>query len=168
MINSRFLLYCFTFSCMNVQATPLCFKEVGRYYNIDPVLLESIAKVESNFKHDAIGINKNAKGKVTSKDYGIMQINQLHIRTLIKNKIISSEKDLINNPCLNIQIGAWILHKHFKKCGTNWQCLGTYNVGFSKGKDSIKRKYMVKVYKTYVKLYSYSAKSKKSREKAKK
>lgn len=167
-MNKRwFFLYLLAFSCVSAKATPLCFKQVGKYYNIDPVLLESIAKVESNFKHDAIGINKNSKGKVTSKDYGIMQINQLHVSSLIKNKIITSEKDLINNPCLNIQIGAWILHKHFKKCGTNWQCLGTYNVGFGDSKNSLKRKYMVKVYKTYTELYS-SAARKKTRENIKK
>lgn len=130
-----------------------CFYEAGKYYNIDPALLISIAYVESNFNSAAIGKNKDSKGKILSHDYGLMQINQIHIPELKKLGIIDSENDLISDPCLNIQIGAWILYKHFSRCGVNWTCVGSYNAGFSDKNKERRRKYIMRVYKNYNKIY---------------
>lgn len=48
-----------------------------------------------------------------------------------KRGIIKDERDLLDNPCLNIKIGTEILYNHFSRCGVTWQCLGTYNAGFA-------------------------------------
>lgn len=128
-----------------------CFKEAGVYFNIDPVLLRSIAVVESNLKPESIGKNMNAEGKLLSKDYGLMQINDIHIPALVSDGIISSERDLIENPCLNIKIGAWILYKHFRTCGINWPCLGSYNAGFSDKNTEKRKEYVARVYNIYLK-----------------
>ena len=134
------------------EAGRLCFTEAGSLYNIDPLLLRSIGIVESNLKKDAIGKNRNALGEVLSEDYGIMQINQTHITSLIKRGIIQNKNELLTNPCLNIKIGAEILHNHFAQCGMNWHCLGTYNVGFSKHSQSKRLVYARKIHQIYEKL----------------
>lgn len=128
-----------------------CFIETGNYFRIDPILLRSIAEVESNFNPIAINNNYDANGNIVSKDYGIMQINQSHVPDLIRNGIIKSERDLLSDPCLNIKIGAWILYKHFSRCGINWECLGSYNAGFSESSTQKRKQYALKVHKIYMK-----------------
>ncbi|MFQ6283762.1 lytic transglycosylase domain-containing protein [Yersinia enterocolitica] len=131
------------------MASKLCFSEAGSHFNIDPLLLRSIAIVESNLNNKAIGINRNTEGKVVSRDYGIMQVNQIHVPSLISKGIIKHEKDLMDDPCLNIKVGSAILHEHFKKCGMNWHCLGTYNAGFAKGNHNRRLIYAKKIYAIY-------------------
>lgn len=126
-----------------------CFEEAGYYFKIDPHLLKSIALVESNMNPGEIGINKNAEGQLVSRDLGLMQINDSHLPELKKMGVIRTDKDLLTNPCLNIKVGAWILYRHFSMCGINWQCLGTYNAGFSKKNNAKRREYINRVYRIY-------------------
>lgn len=137
---------------VRADAGRLCFTEAGALYNIDPLLLRSIGIVESNLKKDAIGKNRNARGELLSEDYGIMQINQMHIPSLVRRGIIQDKSELLTNPCLNIKIGSEILHKHFEQCGMNWHCLGTYNVGFSKHTQSKRLHYAKKIHQVYEQL----------------
>ncbi|EHV19978.1 transglycosylase SLT domain protein [Escherichia coli DEC4F] len=112
-------------------ASSACFNEAGTMFRIEPNLIKAIALVESNLKKDSIGKNRDKKNNIKSFDYGLMQINQMHIPMLKKRGIIKDERDLLDNPCLNIKIGTEILYKHFSRCGMTWQCLGTYNAGFA-------------------------------------
>lgn len=100
-------------------------------FRIEPNLIKAIALVESNLKKDSIGKNRDKNNNIKSLDYGLMQINQMHIPLLKKCGIIKDERDLLDNPCLNIKIGTEILYNHFSRCGVTWQCLGTYNAGFA-------------------------------------
>ncbi|MEQ1965686.1 lytic transglycosylase domain-containing protein [Xenorhabdus nematophila] len=145
-----FIIDCF-FS-KNIQA--FCFDEAGRKYGIDPLLLKAISITESQLDPKAINHNKNRLGKTVSSDYGLMQINSYNISKLIKDGVISSKDELINKPCLNVQVGAWVLASSFKICGVNWICLGSYNAGFKKNEEKeIKRNnYANKVYANYRKL----------------
>lgn len=138
-------------------ASPLqtqCFVETGKYFNIDPRLLLSVAIVESNLNTKAIGVNTRADGTIISRDYGLMQINQRHIPLLKARGIIRTENDLLHDACLNIKVGAWILNSHFSRCGRNWPCLGSYNAGFSNKSNTQRKQYMNKVYGVYKKLGS--------------
>ncbi|HAO0465123.1 TPA: lytic transglycosylase domain-containing protein, partial [Escherichia coli] len=101
-------------------------------YLIAPELLKTIAQQESGLVATAINHNKNKSGKIISTDYGIMQINSVHIPELKKLGVIKNKDELLKKPCLNIHTGAWILARHFQRCGVNWECLGSYNAGFSK------------------------------------
>ncbi|EIC5390510.1 lytic transglycosylase domain-containing protein [Salmonella enterica] len=56
----------------------------------------------------------------------------VHIPELKKLGVIKNKDELLKKPCLNIHTGAWILARHFQRCGVNWECLGSYNAGFSK------------------------------------
>ncbi|HDJ0859159.1 TPA: lytic transglycosylase domain-containing protein, partial [Escherichia coli] len=107
-------------------ASSACFNEAGTMFRIEPNLIKAIALVESNLKKDSIGKNRDKNNNIRSLDYGLMQINQMHIPMLKKRGIIQDEQDLLDNPCLNIKIGTEILYNHFSRCGVTWQCLGTY------------------------------------------
>lgn len=139
------ILYVWAIFPANAIASKLCFTAAGAHFKIDPLLLRSIATVESNLNSNAIGINRDIDGNIISRDYGIMQINQMHIPSLISKGIIKNEQELLNDSCLNITVGASILDEHFKICGMNWQCLGSYNVGFSKEKDHERLMYAQKI-----------------------
>ena len=112
---------------MNNNHLDSCFIQAGKRYLIAPELLKTIAQQESGLVATAINHNKNKSGKIISTDYGIMQIPELKKLGVIKDK-----DELLKNPCLNIHTGAWILARHFQRCGVNWECLGSYNAGFSK------------------------------------
>ncbi|BDO53888.1 TPA: lytic transglycosylase domain-containing protein [Escherichia coli] len=117
---------------MNNNHLDFCFIQAGKRYLIAPELLKTIAQQESGLVATAINHNKNKSGKIISTDYGIMQINSVHIPELKKLGVIKNKDELLKKPCLNIHTGAWILARHFQRCGVNWECLGSYNAGFSK------------------------------------
>lgn len=94
-----------------------CFEEAGAMYGISPVLLHAIAKIESNFNPKAINKNKNG-----SYDYGVMQINSVHYKTLGHNIWMS-----LSDPCMNVKVGAWVLARCIKKYGYTWEAVGCYN-----------------------------------------
>ncbi|HAV8321500.1 TPA: lytic transglycosylase domain-containing protein [Escherichia coli] len=133
-------------------ASSACFNEAGTMFRIEPNLIKAIALVESNLKKDSIGKNRDKKNNIKSFDYGLMQINQIHIPMLKKRGIIKDERDLLDNPCLNIKIGTEILYKHFSRCGMTWQCLGTYNAGFAMDNQKKRLQYAQKIYIVYTRL----------------
>lgn len=145
-------LLCMAFTVVmltSVTAQAFCFDEAGARYRVDPLLLRAIARVESGMKPGAIGKNMSGK-KLLSRDFGLMQINERHIPQLRAMGILNSEQDLLDNPCLNVQIGAWVLAKHLQQCGVNWECLGSYNAGFAKGNSPRRMLYARKIYATYM------------------
>ncbi len=114
-------------------------------FRIEPNLIKAIALVESNLKKDSIGKNRDKNNNIKSLDYWLMQINQMHIPLLKKKRgIIKDERDLLDNPCLNIKIGTEILYNHFSRCGVTWQCLGTYNAGFAMDNQKKRQQYAPK------------------------
>lgn len=110
-----------------------CFDEAGSIYNISPRLLWAIAKVESEFRPNAM--NRNTDG---SYDYGLMQINSSWARVL-GNELWSS----LGDPCTNVKVGAWILSNSIRKHGYTWEAVGSYNAS----QKHKRAKYARKVYK---------------------
>jgi len=110
-----------------------CFEEAGAMYGVSPMLLYAIAKTESNFNPKAI--NKNLNG---SYDYGVMQINSVHYKTLGRDLWLS-----LSDPCTNVKVGAWILAQCIKRYGQTWEAVGCYNAVSSEKR----RKYAWRVYK---------------------
>ncbi|WP_387691565.1 lytic transglycosylase domain-containing protein [Photorhabdus sp. RM71S] len=137
--------------CLSSPAHAWCFDEAGARYHINARLLRAIAVWESALNPRAIGVNRK-DGKILSSDYGLMQINSGQLPRLKRMGIIKSEQDLLTNPCLNIQIGAWILAQHLQVCGANWSCLGSYNAGFSPDRESRRQWYSKNVYRKYLQL----------------
>jgi len=96
----------------NAQDLEACFLHAGAYYGVSPLILKAIAEVESGMNPKAINHNRNG-----TKDLGIMQINTIWLKELKKYGI--GEKELLEDPCLNIHIGAWILNRCIAKYGYN-------------------------------------------------
>lgn len=108
------LLWVFLLPCV---CFGFCFEDAGRLYAISPLLLETLAKVESNLNPNAI--NKNANGSV---DIGLMQINSTWMA-----RLNCRAEDLLTNPCTNVMTGAWVLRHCLDIYGYTWQAVGCYN-----------------------------------------
>ncbi|GLO64171.1 lytic transglycosylase [Vibrio sp. MACH09] len=126
-----------------------CFEEAGQRYNVDPLLLKAIAMQESFLNPNAININKNKKGEIVSRDYGLMQINSTWFDDLSDFNVNEST---VMAPCFNVNLGAWVLSSNFSTHGFNWNSVGAYNAGFKKSKQIYRDDYISKIKKHYQEL----------------
>lgn len=153
-------LFILSFSSGPLMASPnsppatfdACFNNAGARYQIEPLLLKAVAKGESSFRPWVTNTNRDKKGNPVSTDYGLMQINSTHVPKLVRMGVIQGAEDLLKRPCLNIQIGAWILAKHFQVCGVTWNCLGSYNAGFRKDRHETREQYANRIWGFYLEL----------------
>lgn len=83
-------------------------------------------------------------------DIGLMQINSTWLKKLSEFGI--NEYDLINNPCINVHVGAWILSTNFANHGYNKKSLGAYNAGFGKSRKAARDRYIGKIEENFYKL----------------
>lgn len=96
-----------------------CYDEAARYQKVNPLILRAIAWQESHNHPDAL--HKNANG---STDYGLMQINSIHLPTLARYGISS---DTLMEPCKSVYIAAWHLRQKMNKYGNTWAAVGAYH-----------------------------------------
>ncbi|HHR3898113.1 TPA: lytic transglycosylase domain-containing protein [Salmonella enterica] len=133
-------------------AQAFCFDAAAAKYHVSPLLIKSIAVGESGLDPHATNDNRDKKtGKITSTDYGLMQVNSTHIPRLVAMGVIRDENDLLNRPCLNVQTGTWILAMHFQTCGVSWNCLGSYNAGFRPDRHETRERYANRIWRIYQK-----------------
>lgn len=99
-----------------------CFTSVGQASGISPELLTAIARVESSL--DPMAINNSHQKRTGSYDIGLMQINSRWLQSLSQFGI--REKELYD-PCVSIEVGAWILVDLFRRHGSSWEAVGAYN-----------------------------------------
>ncbi|MEW8375832.1 MAG: lytic transglycosylase domain-containing protein [Candidatus Thiodiazotropha sp.] len=98
-----------------------CFAEAARRYNIAGELLYAIAAQESRFDPTAVGWNEDG-----SRDIGIMQINSWWLPKLAGFGI---DERRLQEPCINVAVGAWILAGNIARYGYTWDAIGAYNAG---------------------------------------
>lgn len=96
-----------------------CFDEAARYQKVNPLILRAIAWQESHNRPDAL--HKNSNGSV---DYGLMQINSIHLLALAQYGISTGT---LMEPCKNVYIAAWHLRQKMNKYGNSWQAVGAYH-----------------------------------------
>lgn len=113
------LLFLSCIAYANVSTYDPYFQKAGNYYNIPPLLLKNIATIESAGNPNAIRVNNNG-----TKDYGLMQINSIHLRRLSVWGI--NERNILN-PQVNIFAGSYLLSEHIKERGFNLQAIGNYH-----------------------------------------
>ena len=94
-----------------------CFEEAGNRYGINPELLKTIAKTESNLNQKALNQNRNG-----TLDIGLMQINTTWLKTAEVNF-----DNLVEDACYNVMTGARILRQCMDRYGYNWEAIGCYN-----------------------------------------
>ncbi|KAG0163582.1 hypothetical protein DFQ28_007507 [Apophysomyces sp. BC1034] len=96
-----------------------CFDDAAAYQHVNPIILRAIAWQESHNRPDAL--HKNANGSI---DYGLMQINSIHLPKLASYGI--SHQTLMK-PCKAIYIAAWHLRRQMDKYGNTWRAVGSYH-----------------------------------------
>jgi soluble lytic murein transglycosylase-like protein len=96
-----------------------CFDEAAQYQKVNPLILRAIAWQESHNRPSAL--NRNANGSI---DYGLMQINSIHLPTLARYGI---GRETLMEPCKNVYIAAWHLRQKMNKYGNTWQAIGAYH-----------------------------------------
>ncbi|RBL79172.1 hypothetical protein DDE05_59745 [Streptomyces cavourensis] len=124
------------------KLTPRCFEAAGARYRIDPLLLYAIAQVESRMQPGAV--NHNRDGSV---DYGVMQINSVHLPWL-KQRGIDARR-LLDEPCTAVHVGASILADMIGRMGYSWDAVGAYNAGAGQGRAAARSRYATKVWERY-------------------
>jgi soluble lytic murein transglycosylase-like protein len=108
--------------CVATAAMPAradCFDEAAQYQKVNPLILRAIAWQESHNHPDAV--HKNANGSI---DYGVMQINSIHLPTLSQYGI---SRATLMEPCKNVYIAAWHLRQKMNKYGNTWAAVGAYH-----------------------------------------
>jgi len=96
-----------------------CMEVSAKKYSIHPYLIWAIAKTESDFNVRAVGKNTNG-----TTDIGLMQINDTWLKKLSRYGITRGS---LFDPCVSVEVGAWILAHNFKTYGENWRAVGAYN-----------------------------------------
>lgn len=96
-----------------------CFDEAARYQKVNSLILRAIAWQESHNRPDAM--RRNANG---STDFGVMQINSVHLPTLAQYGI---SRSTLMEPCKNVYIAAWHLRRKMNKYGNTWAAVGAYH-----------------------------------------
>lgn len=96
-----------------------CFDDAAAYQHVNPLILRAIAWQESRNRPDAKHVNANG-----SIDYGVMQINTIHLPTLAQYGI---GKEALMSPCKNIYIAAWQLRRQVNRYGNTWAAVGAYH-----------------------------------------
>lgn len=124
-------------------APQMCFDQAGKDYNIDPLLLMSISIQESRLIANAT----NTSNRDGTEDVCGMQINSSHYKKLAGFNI--NRKRLMNDPCICVYTGAWVLAHNFRSYGKNWDSVGMYNTGPSKKLIVQRRAYAEKIKSIY-------------------
>jgi len=96
-----------------------CFTAAGQYQKVNPLILRAIAWQESHDATTAKHVNSNG-----SIDYGLMQINSIHLPRLAQYGI---SPDKLMNPCANVYVAAWHLRQKMDKYGNSWEAVGAYH-----------------------------------------
>ena len=80
-----------------------------------------------------------------------MQINSSWLKTFKTTK-----GELLNNACLNVEVGAQILADNMKRINNPWEAVGAYNASCSRLKGEActeaRQKYAWKVYRALITL----------------
>jgi lysozyme-related protein Hpa2 len=105
--------------CLAPAAQAECFSEAAAYQHVNETILRALAWQESHDDITAKRVNTNG-----SIDYGLMQINSIHLSALSTYGINSQ---LLMDPCASIYIAAWHLRKMILKYGNTWRAVGAYH-----------------------------------------
>ena len=104
-----------------VAGTVNCWSAAAVRYDVPADLLYAMGLVESD--HNPLAIAHANNG---TRSVGIMQINSSWFPQLETYGI--TEADLAE-PCVNIQVGAWILRQEVDRYGYTWEAIGAYYAG---------------------------------------
>jgi soluble lytic murein transglycosylase-like protein len=117
-----------------------CLQAAANKHGVAYEIVRSIAEQESHFNPKAQRAPLAAGNRDGSTDYGLMQINSSWLPTLARYGIT---KQALFDPCINADVGVWILADLFKRFGPTWKAVGKYNaVSPNKGHIYAKNVYL--------------------------
>lgn len=122
------------------HASAFCFKEAAQRYSVDEALLRAIAKTE-NASFDPNLVRTSKEGW---EFMGLMMVSSIWLPELSKFGI---DRGKLLDPCLNVNVGAWVLADAIQKYGRTWKAVGAYNTGKYSVDDEAQRRYIRKVWK---------------------
>lgn len=122
------------------QGNPPCWADAAQRYGVSVDLLKAVAHVESSNRARVIAQNTNG-----SLDIGFMQINDWWLPKLKEYGI--SKDTLVDDACINLNVGAWILRQGIDRYGYNAQGIGAYGAGTAPDKEQTRITYANKVFK---------------------
>lgn len=96
-----------------------CVRDAANYHRVNPDVLRAIARHESRGNPRAV--NKNTNGTL---DVGLVQTNSLHFEDLVKKGVTPEH---LQDECISLYVGAWMLSKKMAKHGNNWWAIGAYH-----------------------------------------
>lgn len=121
------------------DSTP-CWGDAAARYGVPVQLLKAVAQVESSNRARVVARNTNG-----SLDIGYMQVNDWWLPHLSRYGI--GKQTLLDDPCINLNVGAWILRQGIDRYGYNWQGIGAYGAGTSPKRDNTRMEYAGKVFR---------------------
>ncbi len=98
---------------------PDCTHPAAAYHGVNPWVLAAILWKESAWQPAAVRGNTNG-----TTDYGIAQINSIHLRELGRYGL--GHHDLMN-PCVGTYVAAWHLRRQMNLYGNTWFAIGAYH-----------------------------------------
>lgn len=125
----------------NLEARNACIEQAATHYNVHPDLVRAIIRTEGGTTGK---VSWNSNG---SYDMGLMQINSIHLRRLREFGI--SRDHVINNECVNIYVGSWLLNRAMSQDADFWRGVGRYHSATPKHNE----RYRAKVFEHLVRLW---------------
>ena len=107
---------------VNAEITPVTADCVERSAETAGVPLALLWGILSQERGPVGSVSENRNGTL---DHGPMQINSLWLPTVRKKFGVGAE-DLVNNGCLNVLVGAWILRQELDKA-PSWKGVAAYH-----------------------------------------
>lgn len=104
-----------------LAGTVNCWAAAAYRYELPAELLYAMGSVESSHNPHAVAHANDGTYSV-----GLMQINSSWFPRLLQFGV--EERDLFK-PCVNIQVGAWILRQEVDRYGYSWEAIGAYYAG---------------------------------------
>ena len=121
------------------HASAFCFKEAADRYKVDEHLLRAIAKTENAAINPDLVVRKDGW-----EFMGLMMVSSIWLPELKKFGI---DRQRLLEPCVNVNVGAWVLSDAINKYGLTWKAVGAYNTGKYSEDVAAQRRYITKVWK---------------------
>jgi soluble lytic murein transglycosylase-like protein len=110
------------------MAAEVCtWETVAARYGVNAQVLYAIARQESSL--DPSAVRRNADG---SYDFGLTQINSQWLPHLAKFGITSEQ---LMDPCINLNVGAYVLALNMQRHGNTWKAIGAYHSSTPERRD---------------------------------
>ena len=119
-----------TLDTIQTPVTAACIEQAAQVSGVPAVVLLGVIAHE----HGRVGsYHQNKNGTL---DFGPMQLNSDWIKDNLNQlgRYGITAHSILNNGCVNIQVGAWRLNRETAKHGMTWEAVGTYHSNTPKHK----------------------------------